>query len=100
MSLPGRPFTSVVLAGALLVLAAIVTWAFLAHEKPHPDRLAAAQFQAEADYREAVRFAEHERERCDRAPEAAGCDRIPSRGAASTTGSCREASTCTTSSRT
>jgi ABC-2 type transport system permease protein len=78
MSLPGRPFTSVVLAGALLVLAAIVTWAFLAHEKPHPDRLAAAQFQAEADYREAVRFAEHERERCDRAPEAAGCERIPS----------------------
>jgi fumarate reductase subunit D len=78
MSLPGRLFTSTVLAGALLVLAAIVTWAFLAHEKPHPDRVAAAKVQAEADYREAVRFAEHERERCDRAPEAAGCDRLRS----------------------
>jgi ABC-2 type transport system permease protein len=76
--LPGRPFTSVVLAGALLALASIVAWAFLAHEKPHPDRLAAAKVQAEADYRQAVRFAEHERQRCGRAPEAGGCDRIPS----------------------
>jgi TRAP-type C4-dicarboxylate transport system permease large subunit len=76
--LPGRPFTSVVLAGAMLALASIVAWAFLAHEKPHPDRLAAAKVQAEADYRQAVRFAEHERQRCGRAPEAGGCDRIPS----------------------
>ncbi|WP_433789380.1 ABC transporter permease subunit [Actinoplanes sp. CA-252034] len=59
-----RRFTSVILIGVLLILAATVVGSFLSTQKVGPAQVASAKAEAERNYQEAVKMAAEEQQRC------------------------------------
>ena len=63
-----RRFVRWLVIGSLVVLAAIAVGMAFTNQKVGPEQVAAAQAQAQAEYRQSLRFAEEERKRCESTP--------------------------------
>lgn len=73
-----RRMTTWALAIGVIILAAIATALFLAHQKPTPQALAAAEVRAEQEYQEQLKQFEQWREDCEaKAPEKEMCQPPP-----------------------
>jgi ABC-2 type transport system permease protein len=63
-----RRFTSVILSGVLLIMAAIIVGTFLSNKQVTDSEVAAAKAQAAQDYQQAVQTAERDKAQCLAAP--------------------------------